>query len=365
MKIKILLLMLVLVLTASLIIAGCSDANKEVKSEEEMPQSFTLQFATFWPAVDFQVAEGHEVWAKEISDRVSAETTHTVDFAWHYGGALLGPTEIYEGVANGAADIGSTCPSYTMGIFPLTMGIELPGYSNDNALVASLTINEAWKQSKDLQAEYDDVKVMFFWATGPGDFITNKPVEKLEDLSGLQIRAAGGSALVISALGGTPVSLPMSESYVSLDSGIVDGILAPTDTLKGFKLAEVTKYVIKTPFDGYNVVFMKIMNKDTWNSLPESVQKIFDEVNEKYVEEYGKLRTDNTILGQKYGVDEYGHQIFELDQAEKDRWLEKILPIVDNWTADVKGRGLPAEEILDLYKELDSKYSDMYGIYGE
>lgn len=365
MKIKILLLMLVLVLTASLITVGCSDANKDGKSAEETPQSFNLQFATFWPAVDFQVAEGHEVWAKEISDRVSAETMHTVDFAWHYGGALLGPTEIYEGVANGAADIGSTCPSYTMGIFPLTMGIELPGYSNDNALVASLTINEAWKQSKDLQAEYDDVKVMFFWATGPGDFITNKPVEKLEDLSGLQIRAAGGSGLAISALGGTPVSLPMSESYVSLDSGIVDGILGPTDTLKGFRLAEVTKYITKTPFVGYNVVFTKVMNKDTWDSLPESVQKIFDEVNEKYVTEYGKLRTDNTILGQKYAIDEYGLQIFELDQAEKDRWLTQIMPIVDSWTEDVKGKGLPADQTLELYRDLDSKYSDMYGNYGE
>jgi len=365
MKIKLLLFALVLVLAGSLILGGCSDKENGGNGDEETPQSFTLQFATFWPAVDFQVAEGHEVWAKEISDRVAAETPHTVDFAWHYGGALLGATEIYEGVANGAADIGTTCPSYTMGIFPLTMGIELPGYNNDNALVASLTINEAWKQSKDLQAEYDDVKVMFFWATGPGDFMTNKPVEKLEDLSGLQIRAAGGSALAISALGGTPVSLPMSESYVSLDSGIVDGILGPTDTLKGFRLAEVTKYITKTPFVGYNVVFMKVMNKDTWNSLPKSVQKIFDEVNEKYVTEYGELRTDNTILGQKYAVDEYGHQIFELDQAEKDRWLEKVMPIVDNWTADVKDKGLPAEDTLKLYRDLDSKYSEMHGNYGE
>jgi TRAP-type mannitol/chloroaromatic compound transport system substrate-binding protein len=76
--------------------------------------------------VDFQVVDGHMVWAKEISDRVKAETPHTVNITMQPGGVLLGATEIYEGVAAGAADIGSTCPVYTMGHFPLTMGWSCP-----------------------------------------------------------------------------------------------------------------------------------------------------------------------------------------------------------------------------------------------
>jgi len=252
-----------------------------------------------------------------------------------------------------------------MGMFPLTMGIELPGYNNDNALVASVTIHEAWKASPELQKEHERVKIMFFWATGPGDFMTNKPVQKLEDLAGLQIRAAGGSALAINALGGTPVSLPMSESYVALQSRNVDGILAPTDTLKGFKLAEVTKYITKTPFVGYNVVFVKVMNWDTWNSFPPSVQKIFDEVNAEFVVKYGKLRTDHTVVGQKYAVDEFKHQVFTLDAAERARWMEKIKAIPEKWIADNTAKGLPAKKVYDLFVELDQKYSKEYGSYGK
>ncbi|EEG76360.1 TRAP transporter substrate-binding protein [Dethiobacter alkaliphilus] len=360
------LLLIVFILALIVFAAGCADTGEAtgVEDGEEKPQSWNLQFATFWPSVHFQVEGGHKVWAEEISQRVAAETPHTINFDFHYQGSLLGPTEIYEGVASGAADIGSTAPMYTMGMFPLTMGLELPGYNNDNALVASLTMYEAWKQSPHLQAEYEDVEVMFLWATGPGDFITNKPIRELEDLSGQQIRAAGGSAMAITELGGTPVSLPMSDAYVALDNGNVDGILGPTDTLDGFRLAEVTQYITKTPFVGYNVVFAKVMNQDTWNSFPPSVQEIFNEVNEKYIVEYGKLFTDYTAEGQQFAETEFGHEVIELEADERERWMEKILPIPRQWVADTEADGLPGQETYDLFIELDARFSEEYGDYG-
>ncbi len=370
MKYSYFLLLFILTLLIVPAITGCQPsaepepAPETEEEQEETAQQFNLQFATFWPAMDFQVTEGHEIWAKEISDRVASETPHTVNFQFHPGGALLGAVEIYEGVAAGAADLGTTCPSYTAGIFPLTEAFELPGYNNDNALVASLTMYEAWKRNELLQKEYEDVKVMFFWATGPGDFMTNTPVRTLDDLSGQQIRAVGGTVASVEALGATAVGLPMSESYVALDSGIVNGILGPTDTLKGFRLAEVTNYITKTPFI-YNIIFMKVMNLDTWNSLPPSVQQIFEEVNEKYVIEYGKLRADYTVEGQKYAVEEYGHEVFELNAEEKARWIERLEPMVQSWIEKTDNLGLPGQEIVDLVRELDADFSAEYGDYSK
>ncbi len=375
MKTKLFLLLLIFALVLVPVISGCApadepapepdpDPNGEPDEEpEEDAQSFTLQFATFWPAGDFQVAEGHKSWAQEISDRVAAETPHTVDFEWHYAQALLSMPELYEGTAMGVADIATTCPAYTPGVFPVTEAFELPGYNNDNALVASVVMHEAWKQSELLQEEYADVKIMHFWATGPGDFMTNTPVRTMEDLAGLDIRAVGGTIPWVTALGANPVSFGMGASYENLETGVVDGLLAPTDTLQGFRLAEVTQYITKAP-GAYNIIFMKVMNWDTWNSFPPSVQQIFEEVNEKYVIEYGQLRTDYTVLGQQFGVEEHGMEVIELDPDEYQRWVDLIDPIMEAWIEKANAAGLPGQDIVDMVLELDARYSAQYGSYG-
>lgn len=375
MKTKLLLLLLIFALVLVPVISGCApadepapdpepDPNGEPDEEpEEDAQSFTLQFATFWPGVDFQVEEGHKGWAKEISDRVAAETPHSVEFEWHYAGALLAATEIYTGVAQGAADLGSTCPIYTAGVFPVSQAFELPGFNNDNALVASVTIHEAWKQSELLQEEFKDVKIMHFWATGPGDFMTNTRIETMEDLAGLELRALAGSGSALALMGGVPVAFPMGQSYENIETGVVDGLIAPTDTLQGFRLAEVTQYITKTPFI-YNILFMKVMNWDTWNSLPPSVQQIFDEVNEKYVIEYGKLRTDYTLIGEQFGVEEFGMEVIELAPDEYQRWVETSMPVVDQWIEATDDLGLPGQEIVDMVREFDARYSTEHGSYG-
>ena len=355
--------MIFLTLIIMLTVTGCGQQAAEPETKEDA-RHIALEFATFWPAGDFQVAEGHMSWAEEISKRVAEETPHTIEFKWHFAQSLLSMPELYEGTVQGVTDIATTCPSYTPGLFPITNVFEQPGFNNDNALVSSLTMHEAWKQSELLQQEYEDVKVMHFWATGPGDFITNTRVESMEDISGLNIRAVGGTIPWVRALGANPVSFGMGASYENLETGVVNGLLGPTDVLKGFRLAEVTKYITKSP-PSYNIVFMKIMNWDTWNSLPESVQKIFDEVNEEFVSEYGKLRTQHTIIGEKYGVEEHGMEIITLDPAEYQRWESLIDPIMKEWVVKANAAGLPGQELMDMALELDAKFSEQYGDYTE
>ncbi len=344
------LALFLLVCTGFLFLSGCEEDSE-----------YELQMATFWPSEDAQVAEGHKAWIEEIEER----TDGRVQINLQPGEALLGAGEIYEGVADGVADIGSTCPSYTPGFFPVTEAMELPGYRYDNALVASKTAQASYETLKEegLMEEYDDSKVLMFWATGPGAIKTSDPVENLDDLSGMEIRSAGsGSDPIIRALDAVPVGMPMSEAYESLDTGVVDGILGPTDTLEGFRLAEVLDYITKTP-QLYNVTFIKTMNLDTWESLPEDIQEVFEEVSEEFVHEYGELRTDMNRSGKEFGVEEKGMEVIELSSEEEDRFMEKIDPVIDEWIEEKKEEGLPAEEIVEIIREIDENYSQEYGDY--
>ncbi len=320
---------------------------------------YHMSFATFWPASDFQVADGHMKWIEEVEER----TNGRIKINMHAGEALLGAREIYQGVADGVADIGSTCPAYTPGMFPISEAFELPGYENVSATAASMTFHEGYKLIKqELGIDmFDEVKVLTLWATGPGRIMSQSPVHNLDDLQGLELRAVGGTAPPLERLGAVTHGMPMSESYLALDQGIVQGILAPTDVLKGFRLAEVVDYATNTPFL-YNIAFMQVMNKDTWDALPADLQEILEEVSDEFALKYGKLRTEHTLAGLEFGVKEHGVEPIELDPQEAAKWREKVQPVVEKWIEDKEKKGLPAQEAIEIVKELDAKFSAKYPV---
>ncbi len=342
-----------------ILVYGCAPENDEDQAEA-LDKPVELSMVTFWPASHPQVDKGHKAWI----DEVEARSDGKVKISLHAGESLLGAREIYSGVEDGVADIGSTCPAYTPGMFPLAEVFELPGYRNVNSIAASLTVHEGYKRFKEELGvdEFSDVKVLMFWATGPGDIMSQIPVNTLEDMQRLEMRAAGGSAVPVKTLGAVPHSMPMSEAYLALDQGMVNSILGPTDTLKGFRLAEVVQHVTKTPFL-YNIPFVKVMNQDTWNSLPEDVQDVFEELNDEFVKKYGELFADASREGLQFARDEHGIEVIELSQEEEDRWMQRLDMVVDDWIEDKSMAGLPAEEAVRITRELDDKFSSEFGDY--
>ncbi len=345
----------IVLLFSALIITGC--ASEDTAEMETRPETYNLSMATFWPATAFQVSNMHQQWMDEVESRTEGRVKITL----HPGGVLLGATEIYNGVASGVADLGTTCPAYTPGMFPLIEAFELPGYRNVNAASASMTVNEGYKLIKQElgKDEFDDVKVLFLWATGPGNIMSKRPVHTIEDMNGMEIRAVGGTIPSLERLGATTHAMPMSESYLALDQGLVNGILAPNETLRAFRLAEVVDYVTNTPFL-YNIAFIKIMNKSTWNSLPQDIQAVFDSMNDEFVLKYSLMMDEFSEDILEQAVQEQGIEVIDLSEEERLRWINRIEPVVQQWISRREGQGLPAAQVVEIARELDEKYSDLY-----
>ena len=144
-------------------------------------------------------------WCKEIEKR----TNGAVKIPMFPGGTLTPSDQCYDGVVKGISDIGMSVVSYVKGRFPLSEVIDLPlGYTRGSQ--ATRLANEFFEKFK--PKEFDDTKVMYLMAHGPGIVHTKKPVEKLEDLKGVKVRGTGTSARVIAALGAVPVAMPMPET---------------------------------------------------------------------------------------------------------------------------------------------------------
>ncbi len=357
MRHKFLVLLVMFGLFVLMSLFGCGTAN-DTESDGTQIRPIELSMVTFWPATHPQVSEGHMSWIREVEER----TEGRVKINLHAGESLLGAREIFNGVAAGVADIGSTCPSYTPGMFPLSEVYELPGYQNVNSVAASMTAHYGYKDIREQLGvdEFNEVKVLMFWATGPGNIMGKFPVNTLEDVQRLEIRAVGGSTAPVRILGAVPHAMPMSEAYLALDQGLVNSILGPNDILEGFRLAEVVDYLTETPFL-YNMAFVKVMNKKAWNALPEEVREVFEELNDEFALKYGKLFADASRQGLKFAKDRHGLEKIELSENEEKRWQDRLTRIVDDWIREKEAQGLPGSDAVSIVRELDAKYSQKYG----
>lgn len=301
-----------------------------------------LTYSIFFPAPHKNTVLATQ-WAEEINKR----TNGRVKITMFPGGTLTPADKCYDGVVKGLSDIGMSVVSYTRGRFPLTEVIDLPlGYKS--GLAATKLINAYYKKFK--PKEFEDTKVLYLHAHGPGILHTKKPVKSLEDLKGMKIRSTGTVAKIVSALGAAPVAMPMPETYDALQKGIAEGVMCPIEALEGWKLGEVVSSTTLNYGSAYTIAFFVVMNKQKWNSLPPDIQKVFEEVSEEWIEKTGKSWDEIDKSGMEF-VKKRGNTVISLSKEEDERWVKAVRPVLDDYVKSMKEKGLPGEEALKFCLE--------------
>jgi len=342
----------VLLVFATILWAGCG--SKETSAEQGEQKTVELKLAHFFPSTHPAETELVQPWAKAIEEA----TEGRVKITSYPGQTLLQADAIYDGVVNGIADLGLSCFSYTRGRFPVLEVFELPGIRYVNSKAASKV---AWEGIKQLNpTEIQDTKLMMVLTTGPGDLYTKVPVRTLNDLQGLEIRATGLSAKTLEVLGATPVAMAQSEAYEALSKGVVKGNLGPVEVLQGWRQAEVTQYLTRTPFL-YNTLFFITINIDKWNSIDPKDQEAIETINEKFFNEVAmNLWDKQNEAALKFALDEKGMEEIRLSQEEEEKWISLVQPIQDDYAAAMDQQGLNGQEILETVKKLADKYNEEF-----
>ena len=305
-------------------------------------QPVELNYAIFFPATHGHTALATE-WAKEVEKR----TNGAVKINMFPGATLSPPDQTYDAVVKGIADIGMSVLAYSKGRFPLSEVIDLPlGYTS--GYQASRLANAYYQKFQ--PKELSDTKILYVTAHGPGIFHAKKPIEKLEDLKGMKIRCTGTSAKVVGNLGATPVAMPQNETYDALQKGVVEGLVSPIETLKGWKFAEVVQYTTQNYGSAYSMCFFVAMNKQKWESLPKEVQAEIEKVNQEWIEKTGKAWDEFDKAGAEFGASK-GVKITKLSDAEDRRWAEAVKPVLKEYVEAMKAKGLPGEEALQFAQD--------------
>ena len=306
------------------------------------PKPVDLFYSNVYPAPHKMCVSAVE-WGKEIEKRTNGRVKVTM----YPGGTLTPGDKCYDGVVKGLSHLGMSVFSYTVGKFPLMEVIDLPlGYKS--GAVATKVTNEFYAKFK--PKELDEVKVMFLMGIAPAKIHTKKPVNKLDDLKGMKIRATGTVSRIVAALGATPVAMPMPDTYDALSRGVVEGVVCPIEALEGWKLGEVVKFTTQNMSTSNSIAQFVVMNKDTWNSLPPEIQNIIDKLNEEYIPKMGALWDELDKSALEF-ITKKGNKVISLPAEEQERWVKAVRPLLDDYVNRMKAKGLPGDEALKFCLE--------------
>ncbi len=195
-------------------------------------------------------------------------------------------------------------------------------------------------------------RCMYLHGHGPGILHTqNKRITKLEELKGMKIRCTGTTAKLVSHWGAAPVAMPQTETYDALQKGVVDGLMSPVETLKGWKFAEVIKYTTLNYGSAYSMAFFVVMNKQKWNSLPKDIQAVIQKVNEEWIEKTGKAWDEIDKVGWEFAKSK-GNQFIPLSKQEDERWAKLALPYLRRICPGHEGQRIAGRGSLEILSGL-------------
>ena len=307
-----------------------------------------LRFAQQNPDTGWSTINAVEPWLRQIEEATGGK----IEIEAYHGQTLARGQDMWNAVKMGITDIGWCFHGYWPGLTPLADVISLPGLPFTTAEKGSEVLWQLYEKFPEIQNEFQDVKILLFYTSEPYTLITrNRPVKSMKDMRGLKLRMTGGPPTdMVRELGGTPMLIPMPDSYMSLSQGIIDGMGAPWEAIHVWRFYEVVDHFTEVPFPA--VYFSIAMNKKTWNRLPEDVQDAIMSVSGvEGARFWGKNFFDEMRTLALKAIEEQGKRenVYALSDEERERWIEKAAkPVWADWVKKMEAAGYAnAQEILD------------------
>ncbi|MEO5861838.1 MAG: TRAP transporter substrate-binding protein [Burkholderiales bacterium] len=320
-------------------------------------QEVTLKLHHFLPALSPFHAHFMAVWA----DKVMKESNGRIKIQLYPSMQLGGtPPQLYDQVKDGVADIIWTVAGYSAGRFPAFEVFELPFMVN-SAAGSSRALWEYVHVNNLNKTEFKDVKLLAVHQHDEPHFhMVNKPIRTLADLKGVKIRAPTRiTNRLLTALGATPVGMPVTQVSDALSKGVIDGALLPWEVVPSIKVHELVKYHSEIDVKSrwlYSTVFVFAMNPAKFASLPGDLKKIIDANSGAELSSWvGKMADESAIPSRKQAVDRKNtFNTISIDELKN--WQKVAQTVTDDWIKDLDKRGLDGKALVNSARELIAKY---------
>ena len=314
--------------TLTLLALGTSVAALPRPLFAQAPRKF--RFGSLQP-VDSPVHKGLEKAAAEIAAKTSGRIQIDIFPSSQLGSAR----EMMTQVADGTLDMFVDGPGSLATLQKSLSLFEAPFLARDfDHLKKMLQSDWAKAQFKQLEQNRNMVNIGVFYY-GVRQFTTkNKALNSAADAKGLKIRVPEAPLFLdmIRALGAAPTPMTLSEVYLSLQTGVVDGQENPLPTINNNKFYEVQKYLNLTSH--IIVPQLVMMSAKSWNTLSDADKKIFADA---FVEG-AKVNDGLTFAAEASLLDQFKAKGMEIVRTDVQSFRVAMQPVYPKYE-DVWGKG--------------------------
>jgi TRAP-type C4-dicarboxylate transport system substrate-binding protein len=288
-------------------------------------------------------AKAMDFWAQKVEEASGGKVKMTV----HHGGSILKGDEAYRGTQTGIVDAAHYVLDRQQGfIINTVMSLPFmgwPGQVETGEIYAKLR-----EEFPEVRGEFKGVIPYVFCMMPPTHIhTTKKAIKTPADLKGMKFHGAEVALVrTMAAAGATPIELDISDMYMGLDRGLVDGVMNHFAVLKVFGVLELLKYHTVFGEGGVNMVPMGIIfNEEKWNSYPPDIQKLLTDSAHFYSETF--YAGDAAFLGMvQQEAKDANHTFTYLTPDDIKDWYNLVKESVhDSWIEEAESKGLPGKAV--------------------
>ncbi|WP_171179556.1 C4-dicarboxylate TRAP transporter substrate-binding protein [Ruegeria sp. HKCCD8929] len=297
------------------------------------------------------VKEFTNFFIPEVDKRLAESGNYKMNWQENYGGSIVKPKGVLEGVQLGLGDIGIVTTIFHSSKLP-SQGISgsTPFVTSDARAVAK-AVDEIAREFPAMQNEFAAQNQVYL-ATGvvldTYQVFCTKPVSSVADLEGRKIAGAGLNLRYLEGIkDAAGVRGGLTDFYNMLQTGLVDcGMLWP-EAAKTFKIAEVAPYMLKADLGAVNSKTITV-NADYWAGLPDEIKEVLKAVAIDYRDHVAGIAMDRAAASRDAYV-EAGGTIVEVSAEDRTAWASAMPNVAQEWAATLNGKGEQGTEMLAAY----------------
>lgn len=304
-----------------------------------------------YPARAMWVKEFSGFFIPRVNEELAKAGNYKVNWQEAYGGQIVKPRGVLEGIKLGLGDIGIVTTIFHNSALP-SQGISAvtPFIAPDARIVAK-AVDEIAKEFPQMNAELAAENQVYL-ATGvvldTYQMFSKTPINSLADLEGQKVAGAGYNLRYLEGIkdaAGVRGGLP--NFYNMIQTGVVDAAMLWPEAAKTFKIAEVAPYMLKVDLGAVNSKTVTV-NADVWAGLPDEVKSVLQAVAVEYRDHIASVAMDRAKSSLKAYVDG-GGTVVELTAAERQAWADSMPNIAVDWAKGLDKKGAPGSAMLTAY----------------